>query len=414
MTMQRKALIASFLLLRLTSYSLPLHADDQSVYLSVGSDVVKYLMNNPEKSRQVSLIKGDLKQLDSAKDVSVIKIGKDKLDSLSEIIHEKFNRCGGFFVHESVNEAQKAIADLLFHSNKDNDSFNPSVDYSITEQNIVTQYLPQLQVENIKQTILKLSQFHNRYYQSETGIEALNWIKSNWQSLANGRNDVKVDFFHHNAFQQPSVILTITGTTHPEEIVIVGGHADSISGFWNRSLSRAPGADDNASGISTLTEVLRVLMANDYRPQKTVQFMAYAAEEVGLLGSNDIANSYKSQHKNVVGVLQFDMTNQKAGKLDIVMMSDYTDKNQNSFIGKLVDEYVKVSWGYSQCGYACSDHASWTKNGFSSSIPFETTMELSNKNIHTPNDTLDVMGGTADHSFKFAKLGLSYVVEMAK
>ena len=40
-----------------------------------------------------------------------------------------------------------------------------------------------------------------------------------------------------------------------------------------------PGADDDASGIASATEVLRVAIERDYRPERTVKFMAYAAEE---------------------------------------------------------------------------------------------------------------------------------------
>ena len=53
----------------------------------------------------------------------------------------------------------------------------------------------------------------------------------------------------------------------------------------------APGADDDASGIATLTEVIRVALANGWKPKRTVKFMGYAAEEVGLRGSNAIAQN---------------------------------------------------------------------------------------------------------------------------
>jgi leucyl aminopeptidase len=59
--------------------------------------------------------------------------------------------------------------------------------------------------------------------------------------------------------------------------------------------AKAPGADDNASGIATITETIRVLMSNGFQPKKTLKFMAYAAEEVGLLGSKEIANDFKKK-----------------------------------------------------------------------------------------------------------------------
>src|SRR5690606_31673746 len=156
---------------------------------------------------------------------------------------------------------------------------------------------------------------------------------------------------------------------------IVGGHADSIAGMFGGG-GRSPGADDNASGIATITEVIRILMNNNFKPKRTIQFMGYAAEEVGLLGSKEIATNYKRELKKVVGVMQLDMTLHKGTiDKDIVMMADFTNQAQNEFLGRLIDEYVKVSWGYSRCGYGCSDHASWTANGFPASMPFESTME---------------------------------------
>ena len=49
--------------------------------------------------------------------------------------------------------------------------------------------------------------------------------------------------------------------------------------------------------------IIRVLAENNFTPMRSIAFMAYAAEEVGLRGSQDIANSYKAQGKNVVSVL---------------------------------------------------------------------------------------------------------------
>ena len=268
---------------------------------------------------------------------------------------------------------------------------------------------------SIRSTILKLSSFNNRYYKAQTGVDSQNWIKSQWEALSANRNDVKIEFFKHQNWPQPSIIMTIQGTTKADEIVVIGGHADSIAGYWGREKARAPGADDNASGIATITETIRVAMVNGYRPQRTIKFMAYAAEEVGLLGSKEIANSFKSQGKNVVGVMQLDMTNFKGTvDKDIVFMTDYTNQAQTSFMGKLIDTYVQVPWGYSKCGYGCSDHASWHNAGYPASMPFESTMGDINHKIHTDKDLIENSGSNAIHAEKFAKLAVAFLVEMGK
>jgi leucyl aminopeptidase len=156
-------------------------------------------------------------------------------------------------------------------------------------------------------------------------------------------------------------------------------------------------------------------METGHKPERTIKFMAYAAEEVGLLGSKDIANSFKKDGKNVVGVMQLDMTNHPgtAGK-DIVFMTDFTNQAQTEFMGKLIDTYVKVPWGYSKCGYGCSDHASWHNAGYPASMPFESTMQDINGKIHTKHDTIAQSGGDATHAEKFAKLAVSFLVELGK
>ena len=108
------------------------------------------------------------------------------------------------------------------------------------------------------------------------------------------------------------------------------------------------------------------------------------------------------------------MTNFKGTQdLDIVMMTDYTNEEQNTFLGTILDTYLpEVKWGYDKCGYGCSDHASWHNEGFPASMPFESRMRDSNRNIHTSKDTLDKSGDDAGHASKFARMALAFVLEL--
>lgn len=374
-------------------------------WLTVDNDVLAKIRPKLNKSVQT---------LYSSQGASVIKMTPTEVEALSGVIHDELHRCGGFITHESYDEAQSALSshgELLFAKKA------IFADYSISHSDIVNPMVAQVQESNIREMILKLGEFHTRHYKSETGIKSSEFIRNTWMGLAKNRNDVKADLYKHKDWPQASIIMTIEGSEYPDEIVIVGGHADSITSglFGGGSPSaRSPGMDDNASGIATITEVIRILMANDFKPKRTVMFMGYAAEEVGLLGSKEIAKSFKEQGKKVMGVVQFDMTLRKGTQdLDIVMMSDFTNAAQNEFLGRLIDEYVKVPWGYSRCGYGCSDHASWSNAGYPASMPFESTMGDINRSIHTKNDTLQSAGGDAKHSAKFAKLGTAYVVELA-
>lgn len=346
----------------------------------------------------------------SAQGASVVKLSPREIEELSETIHHELHRCGGFIAHDTLEEAKDALSfqgDMYFAKQA---IFS---DYTINQKNLVTPMVAQVTELNIRNMITKLTEFKTRYYKSETGVQSSEFIRDTWAALSKHRSDTKVELYKHKDYPQASIIMTIEGSERPDEIVVIGGHADSIAGFFGGG-GRAPGADDNASGIATITEAIRVLMDNDFKPKRTIQFMGYAAEEVGLLGSKDIASSYKKTGKKVVGVMQLDMTLYKGtSDKDIVMMTDFTNAAQNEFIGKLIDEYVKVPWGYSKCGYGCSDHASWTGAGFPASMPHEANMEDGNKKIHTANDTMQTAGGDAKHAFKFAKLATAFLVELA-
>jgi bacterial leucyl aminopeptidase len=346
----------------------------------------------------------------TAEGASVVKLSAAEIEQLSNLIHHKLHRCGGFIQHESREEAVEALTsqgDIHFAKRA---VFS---DYSIDQQSVVTPMVSQVQDKSIQDMIVKLGEFTTRYYKSETGVKSSEFIRDTWANLARKRNDVKVELVKHKNWPQASIVMTITGSEKPEEIVILGGHADSIAGMFGGG-GRAPGHDDNASGIATITETIKILMNSNFKPKRTIQFMGYAAEEVGLLGSKEIASSYKQRAQRVVGVMQLDMTLRKGTiDKDIVMMADFTNAAQNEFIGRLIDEYVKVPWGYSRCGYGCSDHASWTANGFPASIPFESTMDDINRSIHTAKDTIESAGGNAKHAAKFAKLATAFVVELA-
>lgn len=381
-------------------FTLTFAASAKDVYLTMGKDALAF---------QGQKFGERLQLINENEDIVVVKIDEDALAYISYFMHQEFNRCGGFVFHESLNEAE---AVMNADSKRDMAAKSFFSLYEINNEKAVHTALSQVNAINIQNTIQHLSDYNNRYYQSDTGVEAVEWIRDEWKRLSAHRNDVKVELYNHSSWAQPSVIMTVKGQSN--DIIVVGGHVDSIAGFWGGARARAPGADDNASGIATMTEVIRVLMNTNHMPQKTLKFIGYAAEEVGLRGSKEIAKAHRDANLNVIGALQLDMTNFKGTEsLDIVMMTDYTNEEQNAFIGSLIDTYLTdVTWGYDRCGYACSDHASWHNEGYPASMPFESKMRESNKNIHTSRDTLEKSRGNATHASKFARMALAFVLEL--
>ena len=83
--------------------------------------------------------------------------------------------------------------------------------------------------------------------------------------------------------------MTIPGTSDAQAtgpVVIIGAHLDSIN--KTDHTTPAPGADDDASGIATLVEIVQQIATGHLTFQRTVELHAYAAEEVGLVGSLDV------------------------------------------------------------------------------------------------------------------------------
>lgn len=334
----------------------------------------------------------------------------------AEELHHKVLVHGPGYVYQASKEAAlKSIVDENYMSGILERRTYPA--YSITEQSFIQPLLGQVRKDKIASLIKNLEDYGTRYHTTQKAKLAANEVKSIWSNLASNRSDIDVSFFEHQGSNMPSVIFTIQGSESTDEYVLLGGHLDSISGD---KLHNAPGADDNASGISTITEIIRVLVDNNFKPKKTVQFMAFAAEEVGLVGSDEVAARYKNQGKNILSYMQLDMTNYPGSPKNIYFTTDtYVDQNLNDFLIDLIGTYNssgshQITYGTSACNYGCSDHFSFAKRGYSVAFPLEATFSQSNPRLHTTGDTLLNMDDTATHASRFAKLGIEYIVEMAK
>lgn len=95
-----------------------------------------------------------------------------------------------------------------------------------------------------------------------------------------------------------NIEVTLTGATRPDEIVVIGGHYDSVSG--------CPGANDNATGVAATLEFARRFAG---RPQpRTLRFVAFVNEEppffqTSQMGSVVYANACKSRGDRIVGMV---------------------------------------------------------------------------------------------------------------
>ncbi|MCH9660616.1 MAG: M20/M25/M40 family metallo-hydrolase [Bacteroidetes bacterium] len=330
----------------------------------------------------------------------------------SHLLHDRVLVHGpGYIRKTSASDAISSISYIPTNTSSRLVAFN------ITEDVIVNETLPLINTQNIEDHILELEAYGNRYHANPEGSQSANDLKTKWEAMAAsyGRTDVSVRLFNHTGTNMPSVIMTIEGAEIPEEFVVVGGHLDSTS---NQGNNNAPGADDDASGIATITEATRALFEVGFVPKRTIEVMAYAAEEIGLVGSAEIAAQYDNNNVNVIAVGQFDMTLYNGSANDVGFITDFTSGEITAFMMSLIDHYNNggahpITYGVSQCNYGCSDHASWTSRGYLSAFPFEANFGQHNGQIHSPNDTFSLTG-TAEHSAKFAKLCAEFLIEASK
>ncbi|WP_299457010.1 M20/M25/M40 family metallo-hydrolase [uncultured Microscilla sp.] len=345
--------------------------------------------------------------------VSAIKLTEK---GAHELHHKVLVHGPGYVYKNSLASALEALNNPVSKAKQQRKTV--AFNYTIDQDAKVLQSLGMVNNINVQNTILDLVSYGTRYHTKSSATQSAIDLKAKWEALAVGRSDISVRLVNHTSSNMPSVVMTIQGAENPDEFVIIGGHLDSTNPSNNNN---APGADDDASGIATITEAARVLIDMNYKPKRTIEFMAYAAEEVGLRGSNEIAQDYKNRNVNVISYVQFDMTNYNGSSNDVYIVNDsYTDNALNTFLTQLMDHYNasgvhKLTYGTTKCNYGCSDHYSWAQKGYDAAFPLEASFQGSNPHIHTANDTYqNFPTANSVHAQKFVKLALEFLIEVSK
>lgn len=96
-----------------------------------------------------------------------------------------------------------------------------------------------------------------------------------------------------------NVVAHLKGTEPTDEFIIVGGHLDSHD--------VAPGAYDNGAGALMVMEIARLLAGARQHVKRTIRFIGFAGEEVGLLGSQYHAKANEQNLKNARAMINLDM-----------------------------------------------------------------------------------------------------------
>lgn len=168
---------------------------------------------------------------------------------------------------------------------------------------------------------------------------------------------------HAPAGEGRNVIALLPGTDLDlrDEFVIVGAHYDHLGHgpFGSTRAQDGPavhnGADDNASGVAAMLEVAELLARE--RPARSVLFLAFTAEESGLIGSSWFARHPTLPLENAVAMLNLDMVGRLEG--DPLIVSGVGTAEEWRQILTDIGGRLGVPMAFEAEGYGPSDHTSF-------------------------------------------------------
>lgn len=173
-----------------------------------------------------------------------------------------------------------------------------------------------------------------------------------------------------------------------DEFIVVGGHYDHLGKhdgwIWN-------GADDNASGTVGVMTIAKAFKATGEKPEKSIIFAAWTAEEKGLFGSSYFVQQAEEKNMNVVLNLNYDMIarNPEGDTLGNQAHMVYT--KANSVIGETTTKNIKdhnlnldLNLRPAEKPSGGSDHAPFA----AANIPIFYFMAAMHPDYHQPSDEL--------------------------
>jgi len=184
-----------------------------------------------------------------------------------------------------------------------------------------------------------------------------------------------------------------------DEYIVVGAHYDHLGFGGPNSGSRMPdtiaihnGADDNASGTAMVMELAKKLCSQKAKLKRSIIFVSFSGEEMGLLGSKYFVNNPPVEIKKIKAMFNFDMVGRFDKEKNSISISGTGTSAEGDSILKVFEKGLPFTVTHSPDGYGPSDHASF----YSSNIPvffFTTGVHM---DYHTPFDDADKLDYTAE------------------
>jgi hypothetical protein len=175
-----------------------------------------------------------------------------------------------------------------------------------------------------------------------------------------------------------------------DEVVLVGAHYDHIGTGRFGSLAGAKGsgtvhngADDNGSGTAVLLELAEWFAVPANRPRRSLLFVAFSGEEMGLLGSLHYAESPTVPLADIVTMVNMDMVGRcREGRLDVGGVG--TGTGLQDLVAEANREHgFSISWDFQ--GEAPTDSTSF----FRRRVPVLWFFTGMHGDYHRPSDDWD-------------------------
>jgi hypothetical protein len=185
------------------------------------------------------------------------------------------------------------------------------------------------EADNAGLPVLRVRRDEMKPFLDAWGLEAIaREIDRDLVPRSRALGDATVRYVEHLAHNRRTVgnvvgILRGSDSERAREAVVIGAHYDHV-GLGGR-YSAAPeltgeihnGADDNASGTASIIEIAREAAQMRTRFPRTLIFIAFAAEERGLLGSEHYVRNAPFPVNDSIAMLNLDMVGRSRGKVDI-------------------------------------------------------------------------------------------------
>lgn len=207
--------------------------------------------------------------------------------------------------------------------------------------------------------------------------------------IATTRHDYKV-----RGSRLQNLIAEIPGSEDASKVLIIGSHLDSTAGNPWGSESKAPGADDDASGTIGVLLLARAIKA--LKPAFTVRFCHFTGEEQGLWGSTVYSDVVAAAKTKVIAMIQMDMIGYCRNDAHRVDIHDDIDRNgSHSIVANLVKAVARYKLNlkpvdtHNRAVSGRSDHAPFLEHGFAAVLVSEEfSDEGFNPHYHSLQDTV--------------------------